>query len=159
MRDIRAILAANVAALMRYAADRQTGEPVSRNALARASGLSRTTIQRVVNADESAAAIDTVCAIAAAYKLHAWQLLVPGLDPSNPPVILITDTERQLHERLRQVAREFERHLAAEPASQGAPEGPDSHRAREPSPDAPAPRAGGKPRTSGKPHATRNHSR
>jgi len=34
--------------------------------------------------------------------LQPWQLLVPGLDPTNPPVVTMTETERALYARLRE---------------------------------------------------------
>lgn len=116
---IKAVLAGNVKALMDYAADHKTGEPDSQNALAAATGLGRGTIQRVLKTNATAAAIDTVQLIAEAYKLQAWQLLTPGVDPSNPPVVLITETERALQERLRSVSREFAKHLEAPPTHKG----------------------------------------
>lgn len=123
-------LAENVRALMTYALDHQTGEPTSSNGLAAATGLGRGTIQRVVRGGPNAPAIDTLSIIASAYKLQAWQLLVPGLDPSNPPVILVTDAERQLQERLRLVSREFAKHLDREKREAGAGRGPSPDPAR-----------------------------
>jgi len=35
----------------------------------------------------------------------AWQLLVPGLDPGNPPVNHVTEAEKRLYERLKEAAR------------------------------------------------------
>lgn len=54
--------------------------------------------------DESAngPSLDMVGAVAKKLGLLPWQLLVPGLDPNNPPHLILTDDERKLH-------REFER--------------------------------------------------
>lgn len=46
--------------------------------------------------------IDSISKIAAVFDLQAWQLLMPGLDPSNPPVASLTAQEQALYGRLKQ---------------------------------------------------------
>ena len=41
------------------------------------------------------------------FNLQAWHLLTPGLDPSNPLVIWLTQTERDLYENMRNAARKL----------------------------------------------------
>ena len=41
--------------------------------------------------------VDLLAAVAAALDLLPWQLLVKGMDPGNPPVLTLTDSERQLY--------------------------------------------------------------
>lgn len=46
--------------------------------------------------------------IAAAFNVSAWQLLVPGFNPSNPPALQpVTDRERALYDRIMTAARQF----------------------------------------------------
>jgi hypothetical protein len=116
--DLRKVVADNLRALMQYAARTRRTEdgPASQKALAKATELGRGTIQRALGLDPSktAVAIDTLAALAKAYDLHAWQLLIPDLDPTNPPVVAITDTEKLLAERLKFVTNELaRRHDAA----------------------------------------------
>lgn len=97
----RDIVAANLKALM----DHQPDNPVGQAQLKRMSGVDQRYIGRILAA-ESSITVDTLEKIAKAFDLQAWQLLVPGLDPGNPPVNHITDAERRLYERLRQTVME-----------------------------------------------------
>ena len=47
--------------------------------------------------------LDKVDAVATVFGLSAWQLLIPNLDPSNVPVIMISEDERQLYDKLKRV--------------------------------------------------------
>lgn len=63
--------------------------PNSRNLdrdLAKAAHVSLSTIQRI-RAQLVGPSVDTLEAIAAVFKLSAYQLLIPGLDAQNPQVI------------------------------------------------------------------------
>lgn len=62
--------------------------------------LEQKKIDRIVK-EENAVSLDTLDEIAAALGLMSWQLLVPGLDLSNPPKIAVTETELRLYERLK----------------------------------------------------------
>lgn len=72
----------------------------SQAAWAAAHGLDKKPVQRAVRG-EHAATLDTLAALAIAAGLQPWQLLVPGLDHRNPPVHPMTQTERDLYQRLR----------------------------------------------------------
>lgn len=50
--------------------------------------------------------LDTLEKIARAFGLQPWQLLVPNLDASNPPVVWLTENERLLYKRLKLAAQE-----------------------------------------------------
>ena len=39
--------------------------------------------------------------IAKAFKLQPWHLLMPDLDPANAPVAMLSDSEKELYERLK----------------------------------------------------------
>lgn len=56
--------------------------------------------------------IDLLSAVAAALDLQPWQLLVKGMDPDNPPVLTLTDSERKLYREFQRLRKE----LAALPA-------------------------------------------
>ena len=66
--------------------------------------LEQKKVDRVVKA-ETAVSIDTLDELAAATGLLAWQLLLPGLDPDNPPHIAITESEVNLYKRLKDLVK------------------------------------------------------
>ena len=78
----REILAGNLQRLMATA----SGETHTQIGLKRASGIAQATIGRILR-QETDATIDTVQALAGAFDLHAWQLLVPHLDVKQPPTL------------------------------------------------------------------------
>ena len=92
----------------------------SQKALADTSGMARGSVQRALRPEASEPSVALVQKLAESYQLMAWQLLVPGLDPSTPPELLQTQTERRLQEKLRRVSRELEWHLDALPDNRGA---------------------------------------
>lgn len=102
-------LANNLKALMVYACDQGHPRLASVKGLAAASGISRAGIDNVLHS-RKAATLDTIEALAGAYGLQAWQLLVPGLDPANPPVVTVTEEEKELYKRIRAVADQLAQH-------------------------------------------------
>ena len=95
-------LAQNVKALMAH----REG-PTTQGELHRRSGVAQATIGRVLKGDQTAR-VETVAMIARAYSLEPWQLLVPGMDPSNPPTIRAASKEEQaLYDRLKQAAQDL----------------------------------------------------
>lgn len=97
----RAVLARNLKALM----ESKIG-PTSEMALGRKAGVAQATIGRIKR-EEVAASIETVEQLATAYGLQPWQLLVAGMDPGNPPVLVpISKAERALYESLKAAMRE-----------------------------------------------------
>ena len=103
--DVRRVVAENIQTLLDYARDHQKPYADAK-ALAVRAGLSPSTVGHILKC-EGAAKIDTLEAIAQVYKLSAWSLLIPNLDPSNPPVVPYTDTERALYWRIKSVAKDF----------------------------------------------------
>jgi transcriptional regulator with XRE-family HTH domain len=79
----------------------------SQAALARASGVRQSNIQRIL-ALEQVPGLDMVARIADAFDLEPWQMLIDDLYPSNPPITKAVD-ERQklLFNRFRQAAEEL----------------------------------------------------
>ena len=65
-------------------------------------GVAQATIGRILNKESENTRIDTIAKIAKAYGLEPWMLLVPGMDPGNPPVLQpVTQAERALYAQLR----------------------------------------------------------
>lgn len=93
------ILAKNVKALLA-----NKHGPSTQTDLASRSGVAQATIGRILRAD-SGARIGTVAQIAKVYGLQAWQLLVDGFNPGNPPVLRpLSATEQEFYARLRGAA-------------------------------------------------------
>ena len=89
-------LADNVKRLMAHHRLAQAG-------VAKRAGMDQKTISRIIRREHSPS-IDKLSGLAEAFGLQAWQLLVPYLDPSNPPVVQMTPIEKDLYDRLKQAA-------------------------------------------------------
>ena len=63
--------------------------------LASRSGVGEGTIGRITR-KEAACGIDSLEAIAGAFGLEAWQMLIPGLDPDSPPSLGTSQTEQAI---------------------------------------------------------------
>ena len=93
----RTVLAKNLKALMAHHETNQTG-------LGKRSGLAQSTVGRILK-EAHAADVDTLEAVGKALGVTPWQLMVPGLDPANPPVLQnASPEEREFYERLKQAA-------------------------------------------------------
>lgn len=101
--NVRATLRQNLQALM------ESGHgPRSQSALRKKSGVAQATIGRILSDKGENSGVETVERIAKAYDLEAWQLLIAGMDPKNPPVLQpISPVERALYERLKHVAQDL----------------------------------------------------
>ena len=104
--DSNATLWQNVEALML----RKYGK-VNLKAFAAHCGVAIATIQRI-QAQKTSVGLAIIDRIAEAFDLSAWQLLVPGFDPSNPPALQpVSAKERVLYEKIMSAAKA----IAAEP--------------------------------------------
>lgn len=57
---------------------------------------------------QTSVGIDILDKIAKFFHLNPWELLVPGFDPANRPTLQpVSELERKLYERLREVAKEI----------------------------------------------------
>lgn len=101
--DIGLELAANLAALMAASVDLRTQTAVGKRA-----GVDQRTVGRILNQEHSPNLVQ-IGKLAAAFGLQPWQLLVPHLDPTNPPVVHLTQAERELYARMRWAARQLTR--------------------------------------------------
>lgn len=88
-------LSENLKALMK--ADKQLTSDAK---VAKKAGIDQKTVWRMVN-EANSASIKSVSRVAAAFGLSAWQILVPGLDPNNLPVVTMTEAERAFYARLK----------------------------------------------------------
>lgn len=69
------------------------------------------TIQRI-EAQKTSVGLAILDKIAEKFDLAAWQLLVPGFDPANPPALQpVTQRERDLYDKIMTAAKE----MASEP--------------------------------------------
>lgn len=65
------------------------------------------TVQRI-QAQNTSIGLDVLDKIAQVHQLAAWQLLVPGFDPDNPPALQpVSKRERELYEKLMSAARQI----------------------------------------------------
>lgn len=61
-----------------------------------------------IKARETSVGLDIVDRIARKFQVSAWELLVPEFDPENRPTLQpVSEQERRLYERLREVAKEI----------------------------------------------------
>lgn len=101
--DPRRVLWQNVRALMqkRYGKENLTQ-------FAKDTGVGPGTASRL-KAQETYAQLDTIEQIAAEFDLLPWQLLVPGMEPENPPVLRdASPEERKLYRRFMAVKKVLE---------------------------------------------------
>lgn len=90
----------NVKRLMAHYVDLGTIDKLSKR-----SGVPRGTVHRIKMGSLNCR-IDNLDAIAQAFELSAWHLMIPGLDPTNPPVYL-SEREKALYSRMAETAREL----------------------------------------------------
>lgn len=98
---MRVVLAENVQRLM------DIHYPDSRNrpkALAKDAGVSLSTVQRILGQQGgTGATLDNIEAVANAFELSAYQILIPELDTHNPQVVAgATAAEKRLYRRYQQ---------------------------------------------------------
>ncbi|MCC7173280.1 MAG: hypothetical protein IT459_22720 [Planctomycetes bacterium] len=97
----RRTLAANLERLMDQYADLNSSPKLEAK-----SHVKLATINRIRRC-ETGATLDTLDALAGAFDLQPWQLLVPDMQPDNPPVLTaVSDAEKALYERLAKAAQD-----------------------------------------------------
>ena len=89
------VLWSNVSTLMAY-----YWNDINLNRLARVAKIGVASAQRIKEQDTSVG-LDIIDKVARAFGLHAWQLLLPDLDPENAPVTMISDAQKRLFDRLK----------------------------------------------------------
>lgn len=115
-RTVRAVIAENVQKLREVRA--LTFDDISRRA-----HIGKGTITRIAHA-QAAPTADIVGAIANVFGLPAWALLVPDLNPLDPPAAVLTEEGVRRHDKDREAAAVLARMLEAVSASGGTGESP-----------------------------------
>jgi hypothetical protein len=69
-------------------------------------GIGPGTGQRIKE-QETSVGMDVIEKIAIAFELQPWHLLVPNLDPRNPPVLLVSDVEQKFYASMKESAKAF----------------------------------------------------
>lgn len=96
-KNPRAVLASNLKALMAHGDTNQSQ-------LGKRADIAQSTIGRILR-EKHAPDLDTLHALGQAFGLTPWQLLVPNLDPSNPPALQTQSPEEmELYRKLREAA-------------------------------------------------------
>lgn len=96
-KTIAAIVRENVQALRDYPPGAKRGQ----RTFAEKCGIGEGTVWRISKGQDGTS-VETLRAIAEAHGLQAWQLLVPGFDPANPPVMApLTEAERKLYAAIK----------------------------------------------------------
>lgn len=98
--DTNATLWQNVSALMvsRWGA-------INITRLARECKIGPATVDRIKK-QQTSVGLEPLEKIAEHFNLAVWQLLVPGLDPENPPALQpVSPAERKLYEQFRTIAK------------------------------------------------------
>lgn len=94
--NVSGVLSANLKALKAAHTELTSDARVAKRA-----GVDQKTVWRMIN-ESNSATLGSITQVAAAFDLQAWQILVPGLDPRNPPVVTMTAVERAFYSRLKQ---------------------------------------------------------
>ncbi len=102
-RDTKAVLWRNVTALMVHHWGKENLSQLSRKAKIGLASCTRMKEQK------TSVGLDILDAVASAFGLQAWHLLTPDLDPKNPPVIWLTETERKLYATISSAATKLEK--------------------------------------------------
>lgn len=104
----RAVLRRNLKALMDKA--KRDGQPdlARQLRLGKKAGVGQATIGRILSQEGEDSGVETVAKLAKAFGLEAWQMMVPGMDPANPPVLQpVSKEEQALYQRLRDAAMDY----------------------------------------------------
>lgn len=98
--DTKSTLWRNLSALMRHHWGKENLARLSREARIGLASCTR------LKEQQTSIGLELLESVAQAFGLQAWQLLIPNLDPSNPPVFVMSDSERQFYERMNAALRE-----------------------------------------------------
>lgn len=99
--DTKQVLWENLQALMNHHFEKENLSELHRRSKIGLASLDR------IKKRETSVGIDTLEKLADVFGLQAWHLLTPRLNPLNPPVIWLTQTEHELYERMRKAAQQL----------------------------------------------------
>jgi hypothetical protein len=100
--DTRQVLWTNVRTLMHHHWQR---EDLGR--LAKLAKIGPATCTRIKQ-QETSVGVEIVDKIAEVFGLNTWQLLVPSLDPANPPMLVLNSTERLVYRKIMDAVRDLQ---------------------------------------------------
>jgi transcriptional regulator with XRE-family HTH domain len=96
------VLSANLQRLMDEAKP-----PITQMAVSKVSGIPQRTISRIKRGEVSPT-LNSIDGLAKAFGLLPWQLLVPEMDPRNPPLLrAASQEEKELYDRLLAAAEQL----------------------------------------------------
>lgn len=102
--EVARILAMNLRSLMNASAGLRTQMAVAK---ASHGALTQTTVSRIL-LNQHRPTIDTLASLAKVFDMAPWQLLVPQLDPANPPTLRQPQgAEAEFYRRLQDLAAEL----------------------------------------------------
>lgn len=104
------ILGENIRALMEHhGVRRETLEAIYLDGRKKGKRVSPRTIGGLAHPREgtSAPQLDVVAAIAAAFDLLPWQLLVPDLDPADPPRTQLSSAQKRARDEYEEIRKQF----------------------------------------------------
>lgn len=102
----RTVLAANLKALMASSADCRSTPALERATAMKGNKVGKSTIDRALKG-EANLTIDNLEVIAKVFGVDPWQLMVPNMQPKNPPVLRsIGAAEEEVYAKLRKLATE-----------------------------------------------------
>jgi len=103
------VFRANLKAAMKAHPAISTQQGLSRALRQQGMRLGQSSVSRILNGNQSPT-LDLVDKIARAFQLQAWQLLVPGFEPTNPPMTRQEDERlRALYARVQEQYSELQR--------------------------------------------------
>lgn len=101
--DMRKVVWENVAGFMTLRWGRE-----NLNKLAKAAGIGAATVARL-KTQETHTGVDVLEKIAHVFEVQVWQLLVPGMDPKNPPVLKVGGrTELEFYKALESIRKQVD---------------------------------------------------
>lgn len=103
----RDVLGENLKILMASSSKLKSTLALERATLHKGCKVGKSTIDRAIKG-ETTLNLDYIEVLAKVYELDAWQLLTPGLQPNNPPVLRsVGADEDELYKRMRSMAKEI----------------------------------------------------
>lgn len=99
------LVSENLTKLMASREDLSTEKAIAKATINYPVMVSQTTVGRIKKCHHSAQ-LDSIEAIANAYGIPAWHLLLPKLDVKNPPIVL-TGHDKRFYNQFREISNEF----------------------------------------------------
>lgn len=103
----RDVLGSNIKALMDASNEYRSTVALERATHHKGCKVGKSTIDRALKG-ETPLNLDYIEAIAKVFGLDPWQLLAPGMQPKNPPVLRsVGEVEDQMYKKLKMLAKEI----------------------------------------------------